>query len=247
MLSDHPDQGIVALRTVGLLKFIVPELDNCSDCKQSKPWHLFDVFYHTVEALRYIGKTSQDLATRLAILYHDTGKPFTKTIDSEGICHFHGHTKKSAQLALSSLARLRFSNDTIVETISLVTHHDDDFLVTKPHVKKIIRKLYSFDTFPKLVSIRIADVMAQNPERANDRLNRATACLNLYHEIMEEQPALKVTDLAIDGYDIMNFGYKGKEVGEILNGLLSLIIDEVIENDKGKLISLVNFKRGNVI
>ena len=45
---------------------------------------------------------------RLALLFHDSGKPRTKTTDDKGIDHFHGHAAVSEEIAGTALRRLRF-------------------------------------------------------------------------------------------------------------------------------------------
>ena len=71
---------------------------------------------------------------RLAVLFHDMGKPLMKTTDQNGIDHFHGHPKVSAELAGKILRRLRFDNDTIRKVTELVYWHECPWELSLIHI-----------------------------------------------------------------------------------------------------------------
>jgi hypothetical protein len=58
-------------------------------------------------------------------------------------------------------------------------------------------------------------------------------------EIKEKQDALKVTDLKIDGFDLINLGYKGKQLGDVLRKLLEIVIDDPEKNNRESLLQLI--------
>ena len=62
-----------------------------------------------------------------------------------------------------------------------------------------------------------------------------------YHdEIMQEGNALKISDLAIGGGDLIKEGVKpGPEMGEILRGLLEKVLEEPELNTREILIEIV--------
>ena len=57
--------------------------------------------------------------------------------------------------------------------------------------------------------------------------------------IIKEKDAIKVTDLAIKGKDLIELGFKGKDIGLMLNKLLDLVIEEKLNNNKEELITYV--------
>ena len=48
---------------------------------------------------------------------------------------------------------------------------------------------------------------------------------------------MKVTDLAVDGHDMMKLGYKEKEVGKILNEMLDKVDGDELENNYDALLN----------
>ena len=61
---------------------------------------------------------------------------------------------------------------------------------------------------------------------------------NIINEIKEEKQCLKLSDLKVNGYDIIKLGYKGKKIGEVLDYLLDLVIDDKIKNERVSLMAL---------
>lgn len=74
---------------------------------------------------------------------------------------------------------------------------------------------------------------------------------NIINEIKEEKQCLKLSDLKVNGYDIIKLGYKGKKIGEVLDYLLDLVIDDKIKNERDSLMAMalnyrtLNDKKGN--
>jgi poly(A) polymerase len=89
-------------------------------CEQGA-WHLYDVWTHTLVALAHLpDRTGHEL--RLALLWHDLGKPATRTEDGRGI-HFYGHPTIGAEMTRTVMQRLKFSNDEIRDVTVMVERH----------------------------------------------------------------------------------------------------------------------------
>lgn len=116
LLSDGAVGGIRMLDESGLLAEFAPELLHMKDVQQGG-FHSWDVWEHTLRALEALPRDS-DLLVRLAILFHDTGKPRTK--DGH---HFYGHEAFSARTARKVMNRLRFPNDQTARTARLINMH----------------------------------------------------------------------------------------------------------------------------
>ena len=61
----------------------------------------------------------------------------------------------------------------------------------------------------------------------------------LITQIQEENACLHLRDLAVNGHDLMALGYSGKEIGNILNGLLEAVLEEKTENERSALLRLI--------
>lgn len=121
LLSDSPARGLRMLKESGLLKEFAPEFLEMQGVTQDGG-HIYDVWEHTLHALESLPKEA-GLTLRLAVLFHDIGKPRTKTTDSEGRIHFYGHEELGAQIAERVLNRLRFPNAEITRVARLVAMH----------------------------------------------------------------------------------------------------------------------------
>jgi len=115
LTSERPRRAIELLDAGELLEVILPEVAACKGVPQSG-YHTHDVYGHT---LLTVERVPPDLVTRLAALFHDTGKPSTATPDGA----FTGHENVGAELARSALERLRFSQKEIDTVVKLVRLH----------------------------------------------------------------------------------------------------------------------------
>ena len=61
----------------------------------------------------------------------------------------------------------------------------------------------------------------------------------LMHQIRQEDACLQIKDLAVNGHDLMALGLSGKAIGQMLNRLLELVMDETIENEKAALLARI--------
>ena len=101
LLSNNHD-AIRDLHELGLLKFILPEVERCFGEPQRNKYHIYDVGEHIMHT---VTNTQRDLILRWAALLHDTGKPCCSSVDSAGIIHFYGHHRESRTIAVDPLYR----------------------------------------------------------------------------------------------------------------------------------------------
>ena len=114
--SKHPEELLTAYET-GITSVILPEFDLCMETEQHNPHHLYNVGMHTIHAMEVI---PADKVLRLAMLFHDMGKPVCRETDERGIDHFHGHPQVSEEITGKVLRRLKFDNDTVYMVKKLV-------------------------------------------------------------------------------------------------------------------------------
>ena len=176
---------------------------------------------------------------RLAVLFHDFGKPETLEVDQEGITHFHGHQIVSRDIAKQVMKRLRFDNDTIYKVTGLVEYHDygNGVVPTKAIVRRAVHRIGE-DIFPMLYAVRKADVLAQSRYRREEKLGLLEDWQRLYEEIVADAECVSLKTLAVTGTDLIAEGLKpGKEIGEILQALLQYVLDNPDKNQKDILIT----------
>ncbi len=237
LLSDRP-QALERLREAGLLALILPELDRCFSVAQHSKYHCYDVGHHIMEVVRHV---PPEPALRLAALLHDIGKPDKKTTDPDGTDHFKGHEAVSAALAEQILTRLRLDNRTKEEVLQLIRFHDRRMAETKASVRRAISAVGA-DMFPRLLCLMRADAMGQHPDRLADSLRHYEAVEALRSEIMAEGDALQLSDLAIDGRDLLELGYRGPAIGAALSRALDFVLEHPEQNEKALLLSGIKNK-----
>lgn len=118
MMSDSPDKALKLLVYTGMNKYVVPELDKCVGVSQNE-YHKDDVFNHILEVVK---NTAPNLTARLASLFHDIGKPETKTVD-DGKVHFYGHEEAGAEIASTRMKELRYPLDITAAVSQIVQYH----------------------------------------------------------------------------------------------------------------------------
>ncbi len=213
-----------------ILAYIMPEFEPLLDCPQNSVYHIYDVLGHT---LRVVESIKDDKVLKLAAFFHDFGKPASKTTDDEGFDHFKGHPEISMKLAKQVLKRLKYGNKIVHDVLILIEYHDSLWYPTLKNVKKIIG-LIGYDLFDMLIELVKADNSAKAP-RVDTSVDLAVAYRN---QIEEENQAISLKELKVRGYDIMTYlGIEGSPViGEILEELLELVIEDEDRNKKGHLL-----------
>jgi tRNA nucleotidyltransferase (CCA-adding enzyme) len=226
LMSDNPG-AIRQLYSSLILGYILPEVAECYGFQQSSRHHDKDVFEHTMVAVESAPKR---LWVRLAALLHDTGKPKTFTVDSEGEGHFYGHNQVSADLAGDVLRRLRFDSQTISSVVTLVREHTTRHvrLGTKG-LKRLIARIGT-SLLEDLFDLQTADVRASGHPHDLSRVLRLRAGVE---EVLASGDPLTVKDLAVDGRDLIEWGMKeGREVGTVLKAMLERVLDEPAMNTR---------------
>ena len=229
LLVQKPSQSIKLLRKTGLLKVILPVIDDMYGFSQQNPYHEKDLFFHTMDVLDNV---REDIILRLAALFHDTGKLYTKTVDENNIGHFYGHSEVSFDIAKDYLKKLRYSNN-IVEFVSLLCkkHMIDTRNITKKGIRKLI-SIFGKENIYYLVELQRAD--AESTTIGGDDTLKIKV-----DEVLADEDVFCIKDMDIDGNDIKNLGYKGKEIGYILKYLFDRVMEDTSINEKAKLLEII--------
>lgn len=233
LVSAHPDYLRICCET-GISSVILPEFDLCMMTEQNNPHHCYSVGEHTLKSVQAV---KPDKVLRLSMLFHDIGKPRTKTTDEGGIDHFHGHAAVSEEIAKNVMRRLKFDNDTIYKVSKLVYYHDYNIDATPKSVRRAIHRIGE-DIFPYLFDIKKADIDAQSTYQRKEKLDRLEKIKIIYEEILRAEECVSLRTLAVTGRDLIAAGMKpGKSIGEALNHLLQIVLENPEENTKEKLLS----------
>lgn len=212
---------------------IIPELKEIYHFEQHNEYHIYDVFYHTLKVLENVENNKY---LRLAAIFHDIGKPEKFFIDEKNVGHFYGHWESSARIFKDFCKTYKIDHLTEEIVTMLIINHDRSLPVKK---KSIIKFLQEFNPvyLDLLVKIKEADILAQNPKFASERLKELKENTKRIQEVIEEKPVLTTKDILISGKELLKLGYQGKEIGKIKNMLLELINNEKLTNNPEAIIN----------
>ncbi len=227
--SDRPMQALYVAQKLGLLRFVIPELEEGIGCAQNQA-HSFDVFEHLMRALQYAADKKWPLDVRLAALLHDVGKPATRLwSDEKKDWTFHGHDVVSAKMAKRILSDLRFPKETIEEVSKLVRLHmffSDPDQITLSAVRRVISKVGT-EHIGDLLNLRVCDRIGTGRPKAHPF--RLRKYMSMVDEAMRDP--VSVAMLKINGSGIMQLGERpGPRIGWILHALLEEVLDDPQKN-----------------
>lgn len=235
ILSPEPAIGIGMLQKFGLLKHIIPELEEGIGCDQ-KGEHIYDVYEHLLHALQHAADKGWPLEVRLAALFHDIGKPRTRRWDGtkaggKGKYTFYGHEVIGARMAAKIMERLKFPKKISDLVVSLVRQHmffSDTEAITLSAVRRVVVKVGKENIWT-LMNIRECDRVGMKKKEAPYRLRK-------YHAMIEEvlRDPISVGQLVVDGNILMNeLGMKpGPRMGWTLHALLEEVLDDPKKNTR---------------
>lgn len=232
IVSDNPGMLKTAYE-LGLTKEFIPELDKCFETKQNNPHHCYTVGDHIINS---VGNIENTKVLRLTMLLHDIAKPECLKTDEDGIDHFHGHQVKSSEKAKEILRRLKYDNDTIDRVSKLVRYHDERLEAGTKIMRRAMNRIGA-EAFPDIFKVWRADIDAQSDYMREDKLQRLKQNIADYEEIIAKDECVCLKDLAVTGRDLIDNGIpSGPALGEILNLMLSDVIDNPENNNKEYLL-----------
>lgn len=237
MITSKRPEMLREAYELGMTRIVLPEFDQLMTTGQETPHHMYSVGEHTLHAMKNI---RADKILRLAMLLHDMGKPALKTVDEAGVAHFKKHALESERIAENVLRRLKFDNDTIRKVTRLVRCHDLRMPATAKSVRRAMNQIGE-ELFPYYMEVRRADVLAQSMYQREEKIENLDQIEELYHQIVEDGDCVSLEDLAVTGRDLIASGMKpGKKIGEKLEELLKLVIEDPKLNTKEELLKRLN-------
>jgi tRNA nucleotidyltransferase (CCA-adding enzyme) len=225
IMSDNPMAGLTLCHKLGLMPYIVPEIESAVSIDQSRS-HIYDVYEHSLRALQHTADKKYPLELRLAALFHDIGKPATRRRDKvQDLWTFYGHEVVGSKMVTKILTELRFPKKVIEKVTKLVRWHmffADTEQISLSAVRRIISSV-GRDNIWDLMNLRGADRMGMGrPKESPYRLRK-------YHSMVEEAMTdpVSVGMLKIDGKKLMEVTHEtpGPKIGYVLHALLEEVLD----------------------
>ena len=235
--SGNPVAGIGLLQKLGLLKYIIPELEEGIGCEQ-KGAHIYDVWEHLLHALDHAVIKGWPLEVRLAALFHDIGKPRSRRVGIKKEYTFYGHEVIGERITKKIMERLKYPKKTSDLVNRLVRGHmffSDTEMITLSAVRRVVANVGKEHIWD-LMNVRECDRVGMKKKETPYRLRK-------YHAMIEEvlRDPISVGQLAIDGKYMMEVLHMkpGPRMGWILSALLEEVLDDPKKNTKEHLGELV--------
>ncbi len=244
--SQNPVAGMGLIHKLGLLQYIIPELEEGIGCEQ-KGAHIYDVWEHLLHALDHAAKKGWSLEIRLAALFHDIGKPRSRRVGTKKEYTFYGHEVIGARITKQIMDRLKYPKKTCDLVNKLVRGHmffSDTEMITLSAVRRVVANVGE-DHIWELMNVRECDRVGMKKKETPYRLRK-------YHAMIEEvlRDPISVGQLAINGVymkDALGIA-PGPRMGWILSALLEEVLDDPKKNTKehlGELVASLNILGDN--
>ena len=230
IMAEKAADGIELLRLLGLLKYIIPELEEGYKVTQNKH-HIYECYEHAIFSLKYATQKKFNKYVRLAALFHDIAKPRVK--EGEGPdATFYSHEILGAKMTIQILNRLKFPKKDIEKITKLVRYHLFYYNVDEvgeSSVRRLVRKVGP-ENMAELLQVRYADRIGSGVPKAEPYKLRH---LKYIIERVSQDP-ISVKMLKVNGNDVMKIlGIQpGPKVGQILDVLLGYVLEDPQKNKK---------------
>lgn len=200
---------------------IIKELESCNNFNQHNNYHIYDVYTHTINVVK---NTPPNIYLRLAALFHDIGKPRVFKLDEKGIGHFLGHPNISSNIFKNFANKYKLDNKTKKIVSDLILYHDDELSSKNNKIYNFYKK-FNMNNIELLFELKRADIKSQSLKYI-DRINKINELELKYISIRD-----KYNSITYSGTNLISLGYKGKDIGIILDDIKRQIINNNLENN----------------
>jgi tRNA nucleotidyltransferase (CCA-adding enzyme) len=233
LLGRDPARALRIARDTGVLVLIIPDFGAAIGYSLETPRQPVPLDEHLFAVVQHASEAGAPLEVRLAALLHDLGKPITAHTDQS-------HAEKGAEIARETLSRLRYPTALRRDVTAIVAEHAFHLEPWRDEHDAALeaRRFIAYhgaELADRLVLHKHADLASKHvTEWEGPALSRLVVELTA----ARSQPH-RLGDLAVDGADLIKLGFTpGPVLGEVLNQLLGMVVDDPRLNQREQLLAL---------
>jgi tRNA nucleotidyltransferase (CCA-adding enzyme) len=222
------------MRDFGVMEHFLPEIKPILGYEQGSRYHDMTTDEHTFTALDAAAGMHCDLRVRLALLFHDSGKPLTAWVGEDGRTHYYAnealgtvdHAECGARIAYSTLVRLNAPKKLRDDVVTIVKNHMVPLSTsTRPAKVRRWRVDYGDDLLADLLRHRLCDCMGKG-EINNEQLVALERLERIREDAERHRVPASVKELKVGGEDAKAVGLAGRDIGSALRSILHEVVSQ---------------------
>jgi tRNA nucleotidyltransferase/poly(A) polymerase len=244
ILAKTPSTGFILLEECGLLEIIFPEFQKLKGVENYEGKGHKDNFFHTLQVLDNITKTTNNLWLRWAAVLHDIAKPPTKKFVEGTGWTFHGHEVLGSKWVPKIFGRMKLPMGNEMKFVrKMVYLHLRPIALTKEEITdSALRRLLfeAGDDIENLLMLCEADITSKNREKVKRYLTKFEVVREKLKEV-EEKDQVRNFQPPVTGELIMQtFGIgPSREIGIIKEEIKEAILEGKIRNDYNEALAMM--------